>query len=122
MSKKRILFVSYTAEMVGPSFSLLQLLEILKEQYAVSVMLPQSGPFVEFLNIAEIDTVIEDRHNGLGALSFNLGVEFLNWLSGRPYLETRPVPEDPAQFVIQRSDQHNLCRSELHRKTVHHAH
>ena len=63
MSKKRILFVSYTAEMVGPSFSLLQLLEILKEQYAVSVMLPQNGPFVEFLNIAEIDTVIEDRHN-----------------------------------------------------------
>lgn len=46
------------------------------------------------------------RRNGLGALSFNLGVEFLNRLSDRPYLEKRPVPDDPAQFVIHRSDQH----------------
>jgi hypothetical protein len=46
------------------------------------------------------------QRNGLGTLSFNLGVEFLNRLSDRPYLEKRPVPEDAAQFVIHRSDQH----------------
>lgn len=44
--------------------------------------------------------------NGLGTLSFNLGVNFLNRLSDRPYLQERAVPDDPNQFVIHRSDQH----------------
>jgi len=46
--------------------------------------------------------------NGLGTLSFNLGVAFLNRLSDRPFLQARPVPDDPAQFVIHRSEQHML--------------
>lgn len=44
--------------------------------------------------------------NGLGARSHNLGVEFLNRLSDTPYLEKRPLPDDPHQYVIHRSDQH----------------
>ena len=44
--------------------------------------------------------------NGLGTESFNLGVEFLNRLSDRPYLEKRALPDDPDQYVIHRSDQH----------------
>lgn len=44
--------------------------------------------------------------NGLGTLSHNLGVEFLNRLSDAPYLEKRPLPADPDQYVIHRSDQH----------------
>ena len=44
--------------------------------------------------------------NGLGTHSHNLGVEFLNRLSDTPYLEKRPLPEDPDQYVIHRSDQH----------------
>lgn len=46
------------------------------------------------------------QRNGLGTLSFNLGVEFLNRLSDTPYLEKRPLPGDPDQYVIHRSDQH----------------
>lgn len=46
--------------------------------------------------------------NGLGVLSFNLGVDFLNRLSDRPYLEKQIVPTDRAQFVIHRSDQHMM--------------
>jgi hypothetical protein len=48
------------------------------------------------------------NRNGLGTLSFNLGVNFLNRLSDRPFLAERAVPDDPSQFVIHRSDQHML--------------
>lgn len=44
--------------------------------------------------------------NGLGTENFNLSVEFLNRLSDTPYLEKRPLPTDPDQYVIHRSDQH----------------
>lgn len=44
--------------------------------------------------------------NGLGTENFNLSVEFLNRLSDTPYLEQRPLPTDPDQYVIHRSDQH----------------
>ena len=44
--------------------------------------------------------------NGLGIENFNLSVEFLNRLSDTPYLEKRPLPADPDQYVIHRSDQH----------------
>jgi hypothetical protein len=44
--------------------------------------------------------------NGLGTENFNLSVEFLNRLSDTPYLEKRPLPADPDQYVIHRSDQH----------------
>jgi hypothetical protein len=44
--------------------------------------------------------------NGLGTLSFNLSVEFLNRLSDQPYLQKRALPDDPAQYVVHRSDQH----------------
>lgn len=43
--------------------------------------------------------------NGLGVLSFNLGVEFLNRISDRPYLQKQAMPDDPAQFVVHRSEQ-----------------
>lgn len=42
--------------------------------------------------------------NGLGVLSFNLGVAFLNRLSDRPFVQEQPVPEDPSQFVVHRSE------------------
>lgn len=49
-----------------------------------------------------------DTHlrNGLGIENYNLSVEFLNRLSDTPYLEKRPLPTDPDQYVIHRSDQH----------------
>jgi len=49
-----------------------------------------------------------DTHlrNGLGIENYNLSVEFLNRLSDTPYLEKRPLPTDPEQYVIHRSDQH----------------
>lgn len=46
------------------------------------------------------------RNNGLGVLNFNLGAKFLNRLSDQPFLKELPVPTDPSQFVIHRSDQH----------------
>ncbi|WP_083487870.1 phospholipase effector Tle1 domain-containing protein [Pseudoxanthomonas dokdonensis] len=46
--------------------------------------------------------------NGLGTLSFNLGVSFLNRLSDQDFLQKQPVPTDPAQFVVHRSDQHMM--------------
>lgn len=46
--------------------------------------------------------------NGLGVLSFNLGVEYLNRLSDTPYLKKQDEPTDPAQYVIHRSDQHMM--------------
>lgn len=51
---------------------------------------------------------IADTHlrNGLGIENFNLSVEFLNRLSDTPYLQKRPLPTDPDQYVIHRSDQH----------------
>ncbi|MBE2211294.1 MAG: DUF2235 domain-containing protein [Xanthomonadaceae bacterium] len=46
--------------------------------------------------------------NGLGVLSFNLGVEYLNRLSDTPYLKRQVEPTDPSQYVIHRSDQHMM--------------
>jgi len=45
------------------------------------------------------------EENGLGVLSFNLGVAFLNRLSDRPYLQKQAIPDDPALFVVHRSEQ-----------------
>lgn len=44
------------------------------------------------------------ERNGLGVRSFNLGVEFLNRLSDRPFLHRQPVPEDPRMSVVHRSE------------------
>lgn len=44
------------------------------------------------------------REKGLGVLSFNLGVEFLNRQSDVPFLAKEAVPDDPSQFVIHRPD------------------
>ncbi len=46
--------------------------------------------------------------NGLGARSFNLGVDALNALSDRPFLHKQAVPDDPALNVVHRSDQHMM--------------
>ena len=43
--------------------------------------------------------------NGLGVLSLNLGVGFLNRLSDRDFLQKQTPPDDPAQYVVHRSDQ-----------------
>ena len=48
------------------------------------------------------DTYIQ---NGLGIMSFNLGVNFLNRLSDKDYLQMRALPSDPAMYVIHRSEQ-----------------
>jgi len=45
------------------------------------------------------------EENGLGVYSFNLGVAFLNRLSDRPYLQKQAIPDDPALFVVHRSEQ-----------------
>ncbi|MES8315146.1 hypothetical protein U6O09_12325, partial [Cutibacterium acnes] len=44
------------------------------------------------------------QRNGLGVLSFNLGVAFLNRLSDRPFLREQPVPDDPSMYVVHRSE------------------
>ncbi|HVK93819.1 MAG TPA: DUF2235 domain-containing protein [Noviherbaspirillum sp.] len=45
------------------------------------------------------------KQNGLGVRSLNLGVEYLNRLSDRDFLQKRTVPNDPAKSVVHRSDQ-----------------
>ena len=52
--QKRILFVSHTAEITGPTHSLQALLPYLKEQYAVAVVSPEEGPLTEWLARQEI--------------------------------------------------------------------
>ncbi len=44
--------------------------------------------------------------NGLGVMSFNLGVDFLNRLSDQPFLSKQALPESEAHYVIHRSEQH----------------
>jgi hypothetical protein len=44
--------------------------------------------------------------NGLGVMSFNLGVDFLNRLSDQPFLSKQALPENEAHYVIHRSEQH----------------
>lgn len=43
--------------------------------------------------------------NGLGVLSQNLGIGFLNRLSDRDFLQMQALPDDPARYVVHRSDQ-----------------
>lgn len=45
------------------------------------------------------------ERNGLGLLSQNLGVSFLNRLSDHDFLPKQRIPDDPAQYVVHRSDQ-----------------
>lgn len=44
--------------------------------------------------------------NGLGVLSANMGVDFLNSLSDRDFLKPQAVPQDPAKYQIYRSEEH----------------
>lgn len=44
--------------------------------------------------------------NGLGIRSHNLGIDYLNALSDRPFLAKRAIPEDPERDVVHRSEQH----------------
>ncbi len=45
------------------------------------------------------------RENGLGVLSLNLGVGFLNRLSDRDFLQKQTPPDDPAMYLVHRSEQ-----------------
>lgn len=45
------------------------------------------------------------KQNGLGVRSLNLGVEYLNRLSDRDFLQKQAVPDNPAKSVVHRSDQ-----------------
>ncbi len=45
------------------------------------------------------------KANGLGVLSLNLGVDFLNRLSDRDFLQKQTPPDDPTLYVVHRSDQ-----------------
>ncbi|MFZ5656510.1 MAG: phospholipase effector Tle1 domain-containing protein [Pseudomonadota bacterium] len=47
------------------------------------------------------DTYVE---RGLGTLSFNLGVAFINRSSDVPILKPQALPQDPSQYVIHRSE------------------
>src|SRR3546814_19203354 len=50
--------------------------------------------------------------NGFGVRSHNLGIDYLNSFSDRPFLSKRVVPEDPAMSVVHRSDQHSWIYTE----------
>ncbi|KAF1720233.1 T6SS phospholipase effector Tle1-like catalytic domain-containing protein [Pseudoxanthomonas wuyuanensis] len=45
------------------------------------------------------------HRNGLSERSGNLMVDFLNSLSGKPYLQKQPEPDDPRLNVVHRSEQ-----------------
>lgn len=64
-----------------------------------------------FLNIkvGGVHSNIGDTYalNGLGIRSDNLGIDFLNALSDRPFLSKRAVPDNQALNVVHRSDQHS---------------
>ena len=44
--------------------------------------------------------------------SHNLGIDYLNSFSDRPFLAKRAVPDDPALTVVHRSDQHSWIYTE----------
>ncbi|RMH87318.1 DUF2235 domain-containing protein, partial [Lysobacter pythonis] len=44
--------------------------------------------------------------DGLGVLSANLAVDYLNSLGERDFLTKQAVPQDPARYVIHRSEEH----------------
>jgi hypothetical protein len=50
--------------------------------------------------------------NGFGVRSHNLGIDYLNSFSDHPFLAKRAVPDDPAQTVVHRSDQHSWIYTE----------
>src|SRR3546814_6152556 len=50
--------------------------------------------------------------SGFGVRSHNLGIDYLNSFSDRPFLSKRVVPEDPAMSVVHRSDQHSWIYTE----------
>src|SRR3546814_7070446 len=50
--------------------------------------------------------------NGFGVRSHNLGIDYLNSFSDRPFLSKRVVPDDPAMSVVHRSDQHSWIYTE----------
>lgn len=50
--------------------------------------------------------------NGFGVRSHNLGIDYLNSFSDRPFLAKRAVPDDPALSVVHRSDQHSWIYTE----------
>lgn len=55
---------------------------------------------------AHSDTGNSYARDGLGVLSANLAVDYLNSLSNRDWLQKQPVPQDPARYVIHRSEDH----------------
>lgn len=54
---------------------------------------------------AHSDVGASYKENGLGVLSLNLGIGFLNRLSDRDFLHKQTPPDDPAMYVVHRSDQ-----------------
>src|SRR3546814_18426637 len=50
--------------------------------------------------------------SGFGVRSHNLGIDYLNSFSDRPFLSKRVVPDDPAMSVVHRSDQHSWIYTE----------
>ena len=47
------------------------------------------------------------RRDGLGILSGNLGIDFINAMIRPPPLEKRALPEDPDRYVVHRSEEHS---------------
>ena len=48
------------------------------------------------------------RRDGLGILSGNLGIDYLNAMIRPPPLEKRALPDDPDHYVIHRSQEHSF--------------
>lgn len=47
------------------------------------------------------------RRDGLGILSGNLGIDYINAMIPPPPLEKRALPEDPDRYVVHRSEEHS---------------
>jgi len=69
--KKRILFVSYTADWTGPTKSLSLLLRHLRATFQVAVVAPGEGPFIQYLaeNNIQCHTVSNLTKRAIPALS-----------------------------------------------------
>lgn len=82
-----------------------------RDQFKGTRLLPdgltEDGRFLSItLPGAHSDVGNSYARNGLGVLSANLAVDYLNSLGKQDFLQKQPVPQDPGQYVIHRSEEH----------------
>ena len=73
---------------------------------------PGATPDGRFLNVsvagAHTDIGGGYQRDGLGVLSGNLAIDYINGLIRPPPLEKRALPDDPDRYVIHRSEEHQF--------------